>query len=170
MMKKKSSDDARLFPVDTRFQRMARRAGGVPRDEAIERAQTRIQEFKADFDDWLDRELQELGNLVRSAQAGHAEPDWIEAANFRSRQLRDVGTTMDFELLTFIANTLCEIFDAMDAGAECNYEPIMCHIDALLLARHRPYRSFKPEQLPELTNGLLRVVECVSTSPADNEK
>ena len=169
-MTKNSSQDARIFTVETRFQRLARRAGGVPRDAAIEQAQTRIEEIKAGFDDWLDQELRDLAGLVRRAQAGNAEPDWIEVANFQSRQLRDVGTTMDFELLTFIANTLCEIFDAISEGAEYNFESIMCHVDALMLARNKPYRSFKPEQLPELTNGLLRVAECVSASPKDGKK
>lgn len=162
------SDDreARIFPVETRFQRLARRAGGIPRDQAIENAWAKVEEIKPGFDDWLNKELQSLADVIGAAQAGDAPADWIERANAHSRQLRDVGTTMGFELLTFIANSLCEVLDAVAAGAECNMETIACHLDALFLARQRPYRSLKPEQVPELTSGLRRIVDQVSTSPA----
>ena len=35
--------DARVFPVETRFQKMAKREGGVPREKAIEQAQNEIE-------------------------------------------------------------------------------------------------------------------------------
>jgi hypothetical protein len=35
----------------------------------------------------------------------------------------------------------------------------------LFLARQKPYWGLKPEQVPELTAGLRRVVDHVSTSP-----
>jgi hypothetical protein len=174
-MSKKHKQDARVFSVDTRFQRMARRVGGIPREQAIEQAQVQIEEIKVGFDEWLEQEIQALANLIRRAQAGDAEPDWIEIANFRSRQLRDVGTTMDSELLTFIADALCQVLDAMAAGTERDFDSIishiiMCHIDALLLIRHKSYRRLKPDQLPELTNGLRKVVNCVCPSPNSNAK
>jgi hypothetical protein len=169
-MPKDKHQNARVFSVDTRFQRMARRPGAVMREHAIERAQNHIEEIKVGFNDWLNRELKELANLIQRAQAGVAEADWVDLANVHSRQLRDVGTTMDCELITFIADALCEIFDAMAAGAECNFNSIDCHVDALFLARHEPYRHLRPDQVPELTNGLRLVVECVSVAPTGNEE
>ena len=38
---------ARIFPVDTRFQQLARRSGGMPRDKAIERAQAALEGAQA---------------------------------------------------------------------------------------------------------------------------
>ena len=38
----------------------------------------------------------------------------------------------------------------------------MCHIDALMLARQKSYRRMRPEQVPELTKGLQRVVKHVT--------
>jgi hypothetical protein len=168
-MPQDSRQDARVFFVDTRFQRLARRPGAVPREQAIERAQVQIDEIKVGFNDWLNRELNELANLVHRAQAQAAENDWVDLANARSRQLRDVGATMDCELITFIASALCEIFDAVAAGAECNFDSITCHLDALFLARHEPYRHLRPDQVPELANGLRLVVECVSVTPTAGE-
>jgi hypothetical protein len=164
------SDDGdkhvRIFSVETRFQKLARRGGGIPREAAIEKARTKIEEAKPGFEDWLTKEIQLLADLADSAKTGNAPSSWIDLANSYSRQLRDVGTTMDCELITFIASSLCEILDTIAAGAPCNMDSIVCHVDALLVARQRQYRDLKPEQVPKLTSGLRKVVDHVSTSPS----
>jgi hypothetical protein len=153
---------ARIFPVETRFQQLARRAGGVPRQQALERARSALEEAKPAYDDWLEREVVGLADLVRTVEAGSEEPGWLETATFRSRQLRDSAGSLGYELLAFIAGSLCELLDSIETGSECNMEPIVCHIDALMLVRHRSYRRVKPEQVPELTKGLQRVVKHVT--------
>jgi hypothetical protein len=158
--------DARIFPVETRFQKMAKREGGVPRDKAIEQAQTEIESAKSHFDAWLGDELQEFKNLMKKADGANASAEWIKTANFHSRQLRDSAITLNFELLAFIAGSLCEILDAVEAGSECNMESITCHVESLLLAGQASYRHLKPEQVPDLTQGLHRVVKRVTAQPS----
>ena len=41
-MADKRTDDANSFLVDTHFQKMARRSGGIPREQALENAQFAI--------------------------------------------------------------------------------------------------------------------------------
>jgi hypothetical protein len=154
--------EARIFIVETRFQQLARRAGGVPSKQALERAQSTLEEAKPAYDDWLEREVVGLADLVKTVEAGNEEPGWLETATFRSRQLRDSAGSLGYELLAFIAGSLCELLDSIEAGSECNMESIVCHIDALMLARQRSYRRMKPEQVPELTKGLQRVVKHVT--------
>lgn len=158
-------DGVRIFDVVTTFQKYARRPGGVPRDRALRYAATRVDELKPEFDDWLDKELQGLAEAVRKAEDEHEARGWIDTISGHARQLRDVGTTMGSELLTYIAGSLCEVLDEMAAGAKFDRASISCHVDALFLARQPPYRKLKPEQVPELIAGLRRVVEHVSTSP-----
>ena len=129
----------------------------------------RLRRSSADFDNWLDAELQEFASLIKSVELGEADPAWIESANFRSRQLRDSATTLGFELLSFIANSLCEILDAIQADNKYNIESITCHMDALMLARQKSYRRLTPEQVPELTKGLRRVVKHVTILPPGAE-
>jgi hypothetical protein len=155
----------RVFRVETRLQKLARRPGGIPRDRALKKAQANVEEIKPGFDDWLVKEFDSIALLLKRAQAGEPQEAWLDALNRQSRNLRDVGTTMDFELLTFIADSLCEILDAVADGAECSMESIQCHVDAMFLARKPPYRGMRPEQVPELTGGLRRVAEQVNTSP-----
>ena len=64
--------------------------------------------------------------------------------------------------MAFIAGSLCELLDLIESGSDCNMESIMCHIDALMLARQKSYRRMRPEQVPELTKGLQRVVKHVT--------
>jgi hypothetical protein len=145
--------DAREFFVDSNFQKMARRPGGPPREQAIERAQAQIDDMKPAFANWLDQELQELDAAVQQLDLS------LDTADQSARQLRDVGATMGYELLTFIANNLCEVLSAIKAGADYDQEMIDCHLNALHLSRQEPYRGMRPEQVPELTRGLRRTAE-----------
>ena len=46
-MKPPTPPDVREFDVDTRFQKMARRPGGLPREQALHNAANNIEEIKA---------------------------------------------------------------------------------------------------------------------------
>jgi hypothetical protein len=169
-MADKPDNEARVFSPKTRFQTLAKRPGGVPRGRALENAQNKVEEAKIGFDDWLDAELAELIRAVERAQAGEPADEWIEIAQFHTNQLRDVGTTVGFELLTFISGTLSTILDGIKAGAECNMESLTCHIDSLLLIRQKQFRNLSPDQVPELSRGLHRVAESVSIVPKSGQK
>ena len=163
-----SDREARTFFVETRFQRLARRPGGLSRAKALENAQAQIEETKPDFESWLDGELRQLTDLVATGvQAGAADPAWAEGIVSHCGQLRDIGTTMGYTLLSFIAGNLCEILEDANTDAKSNIETIICHLDALLLARQPQYRDMRPEQLPELTGGLRRVAEFIRLAPDD---
>jgi hypothetical protein len=163
-MSKAENPDARVFAVDSRFHQMARREGGVARDQAIEQARLEIEEAKSHFDDWLAIELKEFTNLISKLGAAQADANWIKLANHHSRQLRDSATILGFELLSYVAGSLCEILDAIEAGGACNMASITCHVESLLLAGQPSYRHMKPAQVPDLTDGLQRVVRRVTAT------
>lgn len=164
-------DDGKMFMVDSHFQKMARRTGGVTRDQAMETAQMALDKIKMGFGDWLEGELKALiAQLRKVATANPGDVSWAEIAIIHSRQIRDVGSTMGFELVTFITNNLCEILEAIIAGTPPRNEMITCHIDALNLAKQEQYRHLRPEQLPELSSGLRRVLEVASTPAAGASK
>ncbi len=168
-MAQQSDRDPNIFPVDTRFQQLARRPGGVTRERAIESAERHIEELKTDFGDWLDRELQDLSASIRQLAANPGNAASLERAQQACSQLRDVGATMGYELVTFIANNFCHVLDAIKAGAAYDKDMIDCHMDALLLARTDQYRHLTPDQVPEMTSGLRRVVELANASARDGK-
>ena len=169
-MAEQNNKDPNVFPVDTRFQQLARRPGGVTRDAAIETAQRHIEGMKTDFVDWLDRELQEVATSVEVLNLNRGDMAALDRAHQACCGLRDVGTTMGYELVTFVADNFCGVLDAMKAGAPYDREMIDCHIDAFLLARTEPYCHMRPEQVPEMTHGLRRVVELANANAAREAK
>lgn len=156
--------DARVFSVITRFQKMAGRPGGVPRDLAIKRAEKFIDDLKPEFVNWLDTELEELSSAVRQAEGNSFDPSWHKRAYRSSCHLRDVGGTMGFEMISFVAGNFCEVLDIIDRGIAYDRDVMNCHIDSLLLVKAEPYCNLRPEQLPEMTSGLRRVVELAGSA------
>jgi hypothetical protein len=100
------TSEPRIFPVDTNFQKMARRPGGISRDRAVERAEIEIAEAKVEFDEWLSRELTELTTAFEAARDNHHDPERLAELASRGRQLRDMTATMRFELLSFVGASL----------------------------------------------------------------
>jgi hypothetical protein len=84
-------------------------------------------------------------------------------------QVQDVGTTMGFGLVTFVANALYEILETVKAGAPYDKDMVTCHVDALFFVTREPYRNMSPDDVPELTAGLRRLADIASISPAKDE-
>ena len=157
------TSEARIFPNDTNFQQMARRPGGISRDRAIKQAEAEIAAVKDEFDKWLNRELSELATAFAAVRDGSHGPKRLADLASRSRQLHDVTETMGFELLSFVAASLCKLLDLIDAGSELPVDAIVCHLHSLNLAAQPNFRGLGPEQVPELAQGLRRVIEHAST-------
>jgi len=152
-----SADDAKVFSVDTRFQQMARRPGGISREKALTNATLELENARPEVEDWLEREVQALARAVAVGQRGRPASEWLDIAMRHCRQLRDVGTTMGLELLTYVTDQLCDILDAAAEKKQFDMETIVCYVEAAVLSRQDVYRSMKPDQVPELINGLRAV-------------
>ncbi len=164
-----SRKEAREFNVETNFQKLARRPGGIARDQALKNAAANIDAFKPGFEGWLDQELANLLELV-SRTSSKPNTSWIESAERQSQRLVDVAETMDYPLMSFVANNLCLILEALRCGAEYRAEVIGCHIDAILLSRQPQYRHLRSEDLPELSVGLTRFLEAPRLQPGLDDK
>lgn len=165
-MSKNTDTSSRLFYPDTRFERLARRPGGVEREAALERAQAAVDTMKTDFGTWIDNEFNALNSALEEIASDPRNRAAMERAFHSCSQLRDVSGTMGYELVTFVARTLCDILEAYIAGATYDQDVVECHSNAFLLARMEQYRHLTPEQVPEMTAGLLRVVEIASIVPS----
>jgi hypothetical protein len=157
------TSEPRIFPVDTNFQKMARRPGGISRDRAVEKAEIEIAEAKVEFDEWLSRELTELTTAFEAARDNHHDPERLAELASRGRQLRDVTATIRFELLSFVGASLCDFLDSVSAEAEFPIDSIVCHLDALNLSARPDFRGLRPDQVPDLTKGLRWLVKHAST-------
>jgi len=159
----KDKGDAVVFSVTTRFETLARRPGGLRREEALERAQSSVEEAAPDFQAWVERELQALMTAAELCDPQAKDiKERAESVALYARRVRDVGTTMGYELLTFVADRLCEMLEAVEAGAEYRRDLVDLHIEALLLSRQERYRHMRPDEVPELSSGLTRMANVLS--------
>jgi hypothetical protein len=161
--------DAETFYAETHYERMVRRPGGSPRDEALAAAQLQIDELKVGFLDWLNQQLNQLSSALGELDADPAVTSRVERAYQVCAQVQDVGTTMGFSLVTFVAKTLCEVLESMKAGAIYDKEMIDCHINALLYVAKDPHRSLTQQQIVELSGGLRHLAGIASIIPGKND-
>jgi len=153
------NQQVREFAVETDFHRKAVTPGGVTRRQAVGRARAQIETLRNEFTDWLNEGLARLQAAIQMVETYPDNETLLEDAFRSSCELRDVGTTMGYELVTFVASRLCEVLDAVRDGAAYDRDLIGCHMDALQLARQDSYKNISPEQVPELCNGLRRAAE-----------
>src|SRR3954471_14192945 len=114
---KSTTQDVSIFFPDTRFERMARRSGGLTREEAMRGAQAQLEEIKPDFEPWLDGQLQDLKTVLKGLTDGAPFSLSMDTGQRICAQVQDVGSTMGFGLVTFVANALFEILETVRAGA-----------------------------------------------------
>ena len=160
---------ATIFYVDSRFERLARRPGAVGREQALTQAQSQIDELKTDFGDWLDQELQHLRVVIAEIECDPGDAALLERGENICSHIQDIGATMAYPLVTFVAKSLGMFLEAVKAGATYDKDAIECHVNALLLVKSDSYRDLRPDQVPEMTVGLRRVVE-LARSDSDRKK
>jgi hypothetical protein len=160
-MNKPPDYEAREFHVETKFQLMAKRPGGVTRDQALTQAQASVATLKPGFETWLDDEIALLLKVIPKDGDDPKDQRWMATADVHCQHLADVSATMGYEFVSYVASNLCQLFEAVKQGADYRREIMACHVDALLLGRKDKFRRMKPEDVPELTEGLRRVL----TSP-----
>lgn len=148
-------NDAGAFYPETHFELLARRPGGPTRERALAAAQTQLEKLEPDFAKWLNAQLRNIkAALAEVDESSTTLP--IERAFRACSYLRDVGATMGYGLVTFVAKTLCDVLESVIAGAPYDKETIARHVDALVLAAKEQYRNMTPEQFHDCAQDSFR--------------
>src|SRR6478736_5292899 len=105
--KDKSASEPRLFEVETSFQKLARRPGGVTREDAVKTANANIEQIKPVFAEWLDQEFEELLRIVPDRKVRETtDKMWLDAIDRCSTRLLDGAATMGYPFISFVATNL----------------------------------------------------------------
>lgn len=175
-----SDSESPLFKIlrfETNFAKRAKRPGGVKRDEALERAETLIQESEPDYLAAMDADIAEvLKTFTTPKIAEPTDTDVFGTAYSTVSRIRDMGGTFGFHLLTESADSFCTLLDRLsDQKREgCALPParvaeaIHCHVDAITLTRQSEYRNCQPNSAEDLLSGLRHVVDACC--PPDSEE
>jgi len=105
-------------------------------EEAVARADSALQAMSGSFREWLDQEVGKL-QLARliAAEAGWSD-EALDPVMLAAHDLKGMGATYDYPLITQIAGSLCKLIDSPEGKAAARAAPalVCAHIDAIRAA------------------------------------
>ena len=104
--------------------------GGIDAD-AIAKAEAALKAMSAQFGQWLKDEIVKLDQAQADIRAKGYTPETAEALYFRAHDLKGLGTTYQYPLVTRIAGSLCRMMDDVDKRMQAPAALLDAHIDAI---------------------------------------
>jgi len=101
---------------------------------AIAKAEAALKSLASNFTQWLADEITKLEAARQQVKAGGATPENMENLYLRAHDLKGLGTTYGYQLITRIAGSLCRMIDEKDKRANTSLELVDAHIDAIKAA------------------------------------
>ena len=104
--------------------------GGIDAD-AIAKAEAALKAMSAQFGQWLQDEIAKLDQAQAEIRAKGYTPQTAEALYFRAHDLKGLGATYQYPLVTRIAGSLCRMMDDADRRMQAPVAILDAHIDAI---------------------------------------
>ena len=104
--------------------------GGIDAD-AIAKAEAALQAMSSQFGQWLQDELAKLDAAQAAVRAQGLNAETAEGLYFRAHDLKGLGATYQYPLVTRIAGSLCKLLDDPARRAEAPLVLLDAHIDAI---------------------------------------
>lgn len=104
--------------------------GGIDA-KAIARAEEALKAMSAQFGQWLNDEVVRLDKAQSDIRSQGYTPETAEALYFRAHDLKGLGTTYEYPLVTRIAASLCRMLDDADKRMQAPLAVVDAHIDAI---------------------------------------
>jgi hypothetical protein len=104
---------------------------GVIDADAIAKAEAALKSLSGQFAQWLDDEIKKLDAARAAVQANGYTPETSESLYLRAHDLKGLGSTYEFPLITRIAGSLCKLTDTPERRAQASLFLIDSHIDAI---------------------------------------
>ncbi len=114
-------------------QALRAKVGGMPALDAtaIAKAEEALKALSANFDQWLQDEITKLEHARGAVRQHGLTSQTAEALYFRAHDLKGLGATYEFPLVTSLASTLCKLIDDGDKRLNAPLLLIDAHIDAI---------------------------------------
>jgi hypothetical protein len=104
--------------------------GGIDAD-AIAKAEAALKAMSAQFGQWLNDEIAKLDQAQADIRAKGYTPETAEGLYFRAHDLKGLGATYQYPLVTRIAGSLCRMMDDADKRMQAPAALLDAHIDAI---------------------------------------
>lgn len=99
--------------------------------DAIAKAEEALKAMSAQFSQWLNDEVAKLDQAQADIRDKGYTPQTAEALYFRAHDLKGLGTTYEYPLVTRIAGSLCRLLDDADTRMNAPVVVLDAHIDAI---------------------------------------
>jgi chemotaxis protein histidine kinase CheA len=101
---------------------------------AIAKAEAALKSLASNFTQWLADEITKLDAARQQVRAEGATSETMENLYLRAHDLKGLGTTYGYQLITRIAGSLCKLIDDKEKRATTSIELVDAHIDAIKAA------------------------------------
>jgi len=106
------------------------RLGGID-PAAIAKAEAALKSLSGNFAEWLNDELVKLDAARQRIRSEGLTVETAEALYLRAHDLKGLGATYEFPLVTRIAGSLCKLIDDPESRLEAPMFLVDAHIDGI---------------------------------------
>ena len=104
--------------------------GGIDAN-AIAKAEAALKAMSAQFGQWLQDEITKLDAAQTAIRNEGLNAQTAEGLYFRAHDLKGLGTTYQYPLVTRLAGSLCKLLDEPGKRTEAPLRLLNAHIDAI---------------------------------------
>lgn len=104
--------------------------GGIDSD-AVARAEAALKAMSGQFEQWLQDEVVKLSTAQAELHDKGLTPETAEGLYFRAHDLKGLGTTYSYPLVTRIAASLCRLLEDPAQRSDVPVSLLNAHADAI---------------------------------------
>ena len=119
-----------IRPPNTLRMKVGGGVGGIDAN-AIAKAEQALQAMSSQFGQWLQDEIEKLDKAQSDIRTSGFNAATAEALYFRAHDLKGLGTTYQYPLVTRLAGSLCKMMDDPAKRMAAPVVLIDAHIDAI---------------------------------------
>jgi len=101
---------------------------------AIAKAEAALKSLSGNFAQWLSDEIAKLDAARQRVREDGVNPETMETLYLRAHDLKGLGTTYEFPLITRIGGSLCRLIDDKDKRLGVDLGLVDAHIEAIKTA------------------------------------
>lgn len=99
--------------------------------DAVARAEEALKAMAAQFDQWLKDEIVKIDAAQAQIRERGYTPETAEALYLRAHDLKGLGTTYEYPIVTRIAGSLCKLLDDAGQRMAAPLALVDAHVDAI---------------------------------------
>jgi chemotaxis protein histidine kinase CheA len=103
-------------------------------NDAVARAEAALAAMSVNFEDWLQAEITRLNNAMSSVHAEGRSETSMEALYHRTHDLKGLGATYGYPIISQISGTLCRLIDSAEKRLTSPLPLIEVHVEAIKAA------------------------------------